>query len=473
MAASSFQEVIDGIPDLVDYLYNDTHGTHSRMRGGLSPVPPEQSNWRDEQRGWREAAVLFDQSHHMPELFLGGPDALKLLTRLAINGMGNFRPGLAKQFVACNSRGHIIGECVAHDLGDRYELISGKPVLNWVQFHAETGGYDVWVERDEATWENPNGRTNFRFGMDGPYAWQIFEEVVEGDVPEIKFFHTARVRIAGVEVLALRHGMAGHRGVELSGPYAEGGRVREALLAAGKRHGIRPGGAKAYFSAAVEVGWISYPLPGIYDGEDEAAYRAWLPADAWEARFQLGGSFRPQAIQDYYTTPYDLGLDRLVKFDHDFIGRKSLERIAAAPPRTKVALMWHDDDIAKVLNSQFGPGPNYKWMEFPTLDYAQIHRDVVSTPGGEPVGLSTHGAYNVNDKVAVSYGIVDRRFAEPGTELEITWGEPDGGSRKSGVERHAQTTVRATVHGIPYSKSAQDLKFQTVGKARNDEGNLQ
>ena len=31
-------------------------------------VPNEFTNWRDEQRGWRETAVLFDQSHHMAEL---------------------------------------------------------------------------------------------------------------------------------------------------------------------------------------------------------------------------------------------------------------------------------------------------------------------------------------------------------------------------------------------------------------------
>jgi vanillate/3-O-methylgallate O-demethylase len=39
-------------------------------------VPTEFSNWRDEQRAWRETAILFDQSHHMPELFVTGPRQL-------------------------------------------------------------------------------------------------------------------------------------------------------------------------------------------------------------------------------------------------------------------------------------------------------------------------------------------------------------------------------------------------------------
>ena len=41
-------------------------------------VPSEYSNWRDEQRAWREAAVLFDHSQHMVNLYVEGPDALKL-----------------------------------------------------------------------------------------------------------------------------------------------------------------------------------------------------------------------------------------------------------------------------------------------------------------------------------------------------------------------------------------------------------
>ncbi|VFU16610.1 hypothetical protein [Methylocella tundrae] len=71
----SLEEQLRSKPDLVDYFYNDTLAPHVKARGGLTPVPLECSNWIDEQRAWRNAAILFDQSHHMPELFLRGPDA--------------------------------------------------------------------------------------------------------------------------------------------------------------------------------------------------------------------------------------------------------------------------------------------------------------------------------------------------------------------------------------------------------------
>ena len=32
------------------------------------PVRAEYTNWRDEQRAWRETAVLYDQTHHMSEI---------------------------------------------------------------------------------------------------------------------------------------------------------------------------------------------------------------------------------------------------------------------------------------------------------------------------------------------------------------------------------------------------------------------
>ncbi len=69
----SVQDIIDQKGDeLVEYFYNETLSPHGIGRGGLSPVPPEWTNWREEQRAWRESVVLMDQSHHMPEMLSVG-----------------------------------------------------------------------------------------------------------------------------------------------------------------------------------------------------------------------------------------------------------------------------------------------------------------------------------------------------------------------------------------------------------------
>ncbi|MGP3937860.1 hypothetical protein [Nonomuraea sp. KM88] len=465
----SLQDLIDETPDLVDYFSNDTIAPHFRARTSLTAafVPPEFSNWRDEQRAWRTSVIFFDQSHHMPELFLSGPDALRLLTRVGINGFTGFTPGRAKQLVVCTPRGHVIGDCIAYCLGENsFELVSGMSVLNWVHYQAESGGYGVTIERDAPTPYNPVGRRNrYRFQIDGPNAGSTFNDVVDGTAPELPFFRTARVRIGGREVLALRHGMAGHQGVELSGPYDELDDVRAAILAAGERHGIVQGGTQAYFSTIFESGWIAYPLPGIYTGEDLRGFRQWLPATGWEASQQLGGSFSSPDIEDYYVNPWNLGYDRLLKFDHDFIGREALQAMADRPQRRKVTLMWDADDVTRVLASQLGTGPRYKSLEFPVSFYGFPQFDEVRATDGRPVGLSVHCGFNANDGMVLSLAMLDQDAAAPGTDVVLTWGEPNGGSRKPHVEPHEQVKIRATVAPAPYASHVRELQRATIGAA--------
>ncbi len=461
----SLADLIKSVPDLVEYFYNDTISPHSRNRPGASPVPAEYTNWRDEQRAWRETAVLFDQTHHMPEVFLKGKDALRLLSDVGINSFANFEPGRAKQYVACNHNGQMIGESVLHYLRDgSFELISGTHLHNWLQYNAETGGYDVTLVREAPTSEQQPTRTNFRFGMDGPNAEKIFQEVV-GGAPDIPFFRTAQVKIAGCDVLALRHGMAGHKGVEMSGAFSQYAAVRGALLKAGEKYGLVPGGRLAYFSTMSESGWMSYPLPAVYTDEKLERYRQWLPADSWEGKAQLAGSFRSTNIEDYYVTPWHLGVDRIMNFDHDFIGRKALEKMAAGPTRSKVTLVWNKDDVARIQNSMFASGIPFKYLDLPVASYGFPQLDAVRDQDGKLVGTSSFCGYSGNEREMLSLASMDAAHAIPGTEVVLTWGEPDGGSRKLHVERHQQTQVRVTVAPVPYAAAVKKMKHAALGGA--------
>jgi vanillate/3-O-methylgallate O-demethylase len=263
------------------------------------------------------------------------------------------------------------------------------------------------------------------------------------------------MNVAGRHVPALRHGMAGAPGLEIWGPYEDYDAVREAILEAGHEFGLRQVGSRAYATNTLESGWIPSPLPAVYTGEGMKPFREWLPADGYEASGSIGGSFVSGKIEDYYLTPYELGYGSYVKFDHDFIGREALERIADEPHRHKVTLEWNADDVTKVLRSMLDPGHrNYKHIDWPLSNYTSATYDAVTT-GGETVGFSMFSGYTYNDRAMISLAVIDPRF-EVGDELALIWGEENGGTEKTTVEEHEQTEIRVRVAPVPYSPLARD-----------------
>src|SRR5262245_55148772 len=283
-------------------------------------VPAEITNWRTEQCAWTQTCVLYDQSHHMANLYIKGPDALKLISYLGINTFKNFPLNRAKQFVPVSYDGYVIGDGILFHLEqNEYEFVGRVPTVNWVQFHAETGDWKVELVRDDRSPSRPMGkavtRTQYRFQIQGPNAEQVIQKLNGGPFADIKFFHTDYINIAGRRVHALRHGMAGQPGLEGWGPYEEYLELREAILDAGNEFGMEPVGARAYATNALESGWIPSPLPAIYTGDQMKPYREWLPAQGYEGfAGSIGGSFVSDSIDDYYVTPYQLGYGHMVKF---------------------------------------------------------------------------------------------------------------------------------------------------------------
>ncbi|HWJ34213.1 MAG TPA: hypothetical protein VNR70_03060 [Steroidobacteraceae bacterium] len=455
MKPRSLEEVLKAAGNTVDMLRNSQLGAYV-----YPVVAPEFSNWRDEQQAWAETAVLFDQSHHMVNLFIEGPDATKLLSYLAINSFAGFDINKAKQFVPCNYDGQVIGDGILfHTEADKYVFVGRAPSANWIMFHAEKGGYDVSIVEDDRSPSRPMGkpvmRKFYRFQIQGPNAKGIIEKLNGGPLPDIKFFNMGFINIAGRKVNALRHGMAGAPGLEIWGPYSEGDEVRGAILEAGKDFGLRQVGSRAYATNTLESGWIPSPLPAVYTGEKMKAYREWLPAGGYEATGTLGGSFVSKEIEDYYLNPYELGYGPFVKFDHDFIGRDALEKLDKSAQRKKVTLAWNGDDVGKVFASLFHPGaPHYKYIDLPLSNYASSNYDRLMV-GDKFVGFSMFTGCSYNERSMLSLATVDQDV-KIGNEVKVVWGEEGGGTKKTTVEPHQQIEIRAIVSPVPYSKVARE-----------------
>jgi vanillate/3-O-methylgallate O-demethylase len=437
---------------------------NSAARAHTFPIAPEFTNWRSEQRAWATTCALLDQSHHMTDLFVEGPDALRLFSDLGVNTFANFGVNRAKQYVAVNAGGHLIGDAILFHLEEElFDLVGHPMVIDWVQFHLDTGDYKATGERDDNSAIRSGPPTFYRYELQGPTAAAVIEQVTGAPLPATKFFQMAGFTIAGHPVRGLRHGMAGQPGFELFGPWAEGAAVLAALLEAGKDHGLVRAGAKAYSTANLESGWVPAPLPAIFSDDDprERAYREWLPATGVGS---LGGSVASTDIRDHYLTPYDIGYDRHIRFDHDFVGRAALERMAAqlqetAPPRRKVTLVWNADDVAAAIGSLLRPRPGAKHLELPKARYALHQQDKVLV-GDEQVGVSLDCGYIANERAMVSLATVDVAHSTPGTEVVVLWGE-EPNSAKPQVEEHRLWQIRATVAPVPYVQFARDEYRET------------
>ncbi len=410
--AQSLESLLNGIDSIVEFLRNQQAGPNV-----YPGVPAEYTNWRDEQRAWAESCVLFNQSYHMAELMVEGPDAFAFLNGLGINSFKGFAPDKAKQFVPCSHDGYVIGDVILFYLAEnQFNLVGRAPTLNWVLFNAETSRRRVTCSYDERTAARPDpqNRRHYRYQLQGPNAAKVIESATGRPAPDLKFFNLCRMEIAGRAVRALRHGMAGQPGFELMGPWADGPAIHAALVEAGKAHGLKLVGGRCYSSNTLESGWIPSPLPAVYSGEKMKPYREWLTANHYEAKASIGGSFVSGNIEDYYLTPWELGYGLFVKFDHEFIGRAALEKSAV-----------------------------YSMHPFDRV-----------TVDGKLVGLSTWVGYSANEGKMLTLAMLDERYATPGTEVTFVWGEPDGGTTKPMVERHKQVEIKAVVSPVPYSNVA-------------------
>jgi syringate O-demethylase/vanillate/3-O-methylgallate O-demethylase len=104
-------------------------------------------------------------------------------------------------------------------LEDNKINIVNKPInRDWVQYHIETGDYDVDATTDMRALDNQGRRMGYRFEVQGPNANAILEKLNGGPLEGFKFFGMGTIKIDGIEVRALRHGMAGAVGLELFGP---------------------------------------------------------------------------------------------------------------------------------------------------------------------------------------------------------------------------------------------------------------
>jgi len=445
MAVDNLEELVQSIDDLVANFRNNDVGWQPYV------FPDEYTNWIEEQKAVRESCGIVDQSYHMEILKIEGLEAVDFLSKLGVNDFGKIRkddPPQAIDHLMCNQDGYVIGDNILFYTNENtFYTVGTETINNWIRYHAEADDFDVSTDIPYHPFDD-HAPPHFRFQVQGPHALEVMGKAVDQKLPDISFFEMDTVQINGIDTFALGHGMAATPGLEIFGPHEYHDEVLNEILAAGQKYGIRKLGSKAYKTGKIGSGWIAFTVPAIYDHEDMREYREWLDANSLEVQLSLGGSYDPDDITEYYMTPMERNQTHLIDFDHDFIGKESLQEKVNNPQRKTVTLVWDADDVIDVYASLFREGETSKFIDMPDIanQWSAMHYDRIEKDG-ELVGVSKYPGYLYYKREMLSLATIDLQYSEPGTEVTFVWGDD---SEKQKVEQHKQVEISATVAPAPY-----------------------
>ena len=415
-------------------IYVKKEGHQSLPPSANSMQPFEYSGWMKESLSWHETCYIHAGLNPTAYLRVRGKDALAFFESLFVNSFKNFPIGTGKHAIACNDKGQIIthGLMLRHG-EEEFTVFSMILLLEYAL--SKTKLTDITFES--------RVEKMFVFQLGGPRTLEVIEAAAKEDLHDIKFIHFRGSSIEGRDVDIVRMGMCGTLAYEVHGKTEDAKAVYNALLNAGESFGICKLGRHAYRNVHTEAGFPQLNL-NFPNARDEG-YLNFLAGREIKTvgSGKLSGSLGTD-INLRFLTPLETGWTKMIKFDHEFPGRKALEEAFANPKRQMVTLVWNVDDILDVKRSQYMPGEPYMPMD-DAEDYSysigayDLHADLV-LKNGKPVGLSTGRQFTPYYRQMISMGVINTELCEPGTEVTVLWGDP--GTR--------QKEIRAIVSRYPY-----------------------
>lgn len=296
----------------------------------------------------RNAVGVWDASPLRKWLFRG-PEALRAADHAFTNDMASLDVGQVRYAPFCDDRGKMVGDGTVFRLADDRCLVVTALDSDLDHFRTILGGLDV--EIDPVTPEYP------QLGLNGPGSRQLLQGLTDADLASLRYFRfwPERVKVGGVPCLVSRTGYSGELGFELFCAPAGAAQLWDAVVGAG---------ARPYGLAAVETLRIESGL--IFIGYD------YVPHE---------------------TSPFDMGLDKVIRLDKPgFHGQGALAVEGASPPNRFVTLVVD------------GPVPEY---------------GAVVTKDGEPAGTLTSPAESPTLGQVIGLTVLRADAAQEGQRVEV------------------------------------------------------
>lgn len=224
----------------------DTHaaagGTFVEFAGYDMPV--HYGSIKEEHFAVRQAVGLFDVSH-MSNLWVTGPNAAASLAKVTPSDPAGGAIGKGKYTVFLNADGTILDDAFWFKMAqEKFFVIpnAGRntAVYNLLERHGNANVSDVTRDWSILALQGPKGR-------------DVLAAASSSAAP--KFHHITEMLVGGVPCLVSGTGYTGEKGVELYVPAKESKNVWDAIMEAGKPHGIRPIGLGARDTLRLEKGY--------------------------------------------------------------------------------------------------------------------------------------------------------------------------------------------------------------------------
>ncbi|MCP4487874.1 MAG: FAD-dependent oxidoreductase [Gammaproteobacteria bacterium] len=311
----------------------------------------------DECKALRTAVGVIDVSN-FAKYEIQGEGSTNWLNRLVANHVPT---GIGRSCLTpmLGVRGGIAGDFTITKLADEHFLMIGSGIAERYHqrfFNAVARQASVSFESRTESWAG--------FNIAGPNARKLLGQLTDADLSNenFKFMRSQLLQIAGLDAIAIRVSFTGDLGWEIYVPVEHQLELYQAILDAGKNHGLRPVGGRSLLSLRIEKGY---------------------------------GSWSREYSPEYW--PQEVGLEGLIKLDKpEFLGREAYIALKHKPPREKLVIVEVDANNADANGGE-----------------------PVFLKDGTPVGRVSSGAYGHTVAKSLALCFIKAEHAVAGIELDV------------------------------------------------------
>ncbi len=284
---------------------------------------------------------------------IAGPDAEAFMQLLTPRDITTIEPGRCAYVFLTNQDGGVLNDPVMLRIAeDRFWLSTAdSDIYLWAKGVSAFSGHEVEIATPHV----------YPMQLQGPRSAEIMVHVFGEEILDLRYYWWMRSSVDGIDVVISRTGYSSELGYEvyLLGE-ARGGELWEILMTAGQPYGISPGSPTRI--RRIEGGVLDYASDITPD-----------------------------------ENPLELGLDRLIAWDTDFLGKAALEKV-------------RDEGVRRRLIGLFLDGP--------ALQKNNEHRWPV-TSASTKVGFVTNAVHSPRLDRNIAFAMIDVPFDANDTVLTV------------------------------------------------------